>query len=84
MTIQFADWTHDNDSAPIGTETTVASQDHRLTAATGANNAKVTYLFASGEIQLLDHGAALPAGVQIASITLGSNNAVHIFSSALS
>jgi hypothetical protein len=82
ITITFADWTHNlaDDSDPIGGDITVATMDHRLVASTGATDDTTTYLFATPDIALRDNGGAVPDGVQIASVTLGSNDSVHIFS----
>jgi hypothetical protein len=79
MTLTFGDW----NTAPIAGNTVVATMDHRLTSTTGASQAITTYLFMNPETTLLDNGSPLGANVQIASITLGVNNLVHIFSIAI-
>jgi len=57
---------------------------HRVDVTTGAQNAVPAYLFATTDTQLLDNGQTLAAaGVQIASITLPTNNAIHIMSIAV-
>lgn len=62
----------------------MATMDHRTVAATGADDPTTTYLFATPEITLLDGGAPLAADVQIASVKLGTNAAVHVFAMAVS
>jgi hypothetical protein len=84
VTITLANWTQDLSTSPVGGDTTVATMDHRTVAATGADDPTTTYLFATPGIALLDNGAALPADVQIASVRLGTNAAVHIFAIAIS
>ena len=83
IAITFGDWRHDTDAAPAGGDTKVASTAYRYDTATGAQDDTPTYLFASAETQLLDGGAPLPGGVQIASVTLSSGSGVHIFSAAV-
>jgi hypothetical protein len=83
VTITFADWRHDTDAVPVGGNTEVASTAYRYDTATGAQDDTQTYLFASAEIQLLDGGAPLPNGVQIASVTLPNSSGIHIFSAAV-
>jgi hypothetical protein len=41
-----------------------------------------TYLSATSDIALQDNGGAVPHGVQIASVAVGSNSSVHIFSNS--
>jgi hypothetical protein len=83
IAITFADWRHDTDAVPVGGNTEVASTAYRYDIATGARDDTPTYLFASAETQLLDGGAPLSGGVQIASITLPANSGIHIFSAAV-
>jgi hypothetical protein len=84
--ITFADWTHNvaNDAHPAGGDILVASMPYRLVASSGANDATPNYLFMTSDIALQDNGAAVPNNVQIASVTLGSNPSIHIFSIATS
>jgi hypothetical protein len=84
VTVTLANWTQDLGTAPVAGDTTVATMDHRAVAATGAADPTTNYLFATAGIILRDNGAALPADVQIASVRLGTNAAVHIFGIAVS
>jgi hypothetical protein len=86
VTLTYADWTHNvaNDANPAGGDILVATMDHRLVASSGASDATPNYLFMTPDILLQDNGAAVPNGVQIASVTLGSNANIHIFSIATS
>jgi hypothetical protein len=84
ITITFANWTQNVSAAPVAGNTIVATMDHRTVAATGADDPTTTYLFATPQIALLDNGALLGPQVQIASVRLGTNSAVHVFAIALS
>jgi hypothetical protein len=84
ITITLANWTQDLTASPVAGNITVATMDHRTVAATGADDPTATYLFATPEITLLDEGAPLGPGVQIASVRLGTNSAVHIFTMSIS
>ena len=83
LTVTFADWTQNVNNTPVNRNLIVASSNHRLVAATGASNATTTYMFSTKDMTLLDNGNPLASNVQIASITLGTNAAVHIFSMSL-
>jgi hypothetical protein len=74
VTIILPDWT----STPVAGDTVVASTSYRLRL-DGTSDAMATSLFATPEFTLLDGGDPLGADVQIASITLSANAAVHIF-----
>jgi hypothetical protein len=81
--ITFADWTHDVATGPIGGTIAVARTTYRITASTGAVDPTATYVFATPDLILLDNGNPPAGGVQIASVTLASNSAVHVFSIAV-
>lgn len=85
ITITMSDWTLDNNTFPVAAgNTIVATTAYRNNTSTGQKDLHNAYLFTTTDIPLQDNGAALPAGVQIASITLPNNNSIHIFSIAIS
>jgi hypothetical protein len=79
ITITFPDWT----KTPVANDTVVASTTYRLTG-TGATDNTATYLYATPDFTLTDNGNPLASTVQIASITLATNSAVHVFSVGVS
>ena len=77
ITVTVADWANDN---PTG-GTPVLTATNRVKASDGTTTETTnTHLTATDDIQLLDNGQTLAAaGAQIASITLPTNSAAHIF-----
>ncbi len=78
MTLTFGDWC----KAPITGNTVVATMDHR-NSTTGVSQTIPNYLFMNSETTLLDNGSPLGPNVQVATISLGVNPLLHIFSIAI-
>jgi hypothetical protein len=83
VTVTFADWTQNVTTSPVGGDIVVAQCACRASAATGVLDGTTVFMYATPDLTLLDNGNPVPADVQIASITLGTNASVHIFSIAL-
>jgi hypothetical protein len=84
VTVTFANWLQDVTTSPIGGDIVVARCAYRAVAASGATDNTPAFVFATPDLTLLDNGNPLGANVQIASITLGTNSSVHLFSIAIS
>ncbi len=83
VTVTLPDWAQNTDTTPVAGDTCVLVSSYRDDVTAGTQNNTPVRLFATPDIQLVDNGQPPGVNVQIASIHLGTNNAVHIFSTSV-